>query len=131
MSQQDVDLVRDAYDDFNSGNVPGVLGRLHPDVDWVEPGGGNSPAGTMKGPDSVANDVFGVVVAHFDEFACTVDDARDEGDSVVMTVHFTGRSKSGAELDTRAQHLWEVQDGKVTRFENKPADPDAWARGWS
>ena len=47
------------------------------------------------------------------------------GDHVRMEV-----TKSGAELDTQAEHVWEVRDGKVSRFENK-VDQGAWASGWS
>jgi ketosteroid isomerase-like protein len=130
MSQENVDLVSGGYDDFNTGNVAGVIARLHPDVEWTEPGGGNAPAGTFRGPDSVANDVFGSVAENFDEFSCTVVESSDQGDTVVVTAHFKGKSKSGAELDTRAEHVWEVRDGKITRMENK-VDQEAWAKGWS
>ena len=130
MSQENIDLVRGGYDDFNSGNIEGVTGRFAPQVEWIEPGGGSAPSGTFRGPDSVANDVFAKVPQNFDEFSCTVEEARDEGDTVVVTARFKGRSKSGAELDTRAEHDWEVRDGKVTRFENK-VDQDAWANAWS
>ena len=130
MSQENVDLVTGAYDDFNSGNIPGVTARFDQDVEWVEPGGGNAPGGTFRGPDSVANDVFASIPQNFDEFSCTVDEARDEGDTVAVTAHFKGRNKSGAQLDTRAEHVWQVRDGKVTRFENT-VDQDVWARGWS
>ena len=58
------------------------------------------------------------------------EDARDEGDIVVVTARFKGRSQSGAELDTTAEHVWEVRDGKITRFENK-VDQEAWSKGWS
>ena len=101
MSQENVDLVTGGYDDFNSGNVEGVTARFHPEIEWIEPGGGNAPAGTFKGPDSVANDVFATVPANFDEFTCTVEDASDQGDVVVVTARFKGRNKSGAELDAR------------------------------
>lgn len=37
---------------------------------------------------------------------------------------------NGAELDTQAEHVWEVRDGKTTRFENR-VDQDAWAQAWS
>jgi ketosteroid isomerase-like protein len=131
MSQENVDLVRGGYDDFNSGNVEGVLARLDSEVDWIEPGGGNSPAGTFTGPDSVGSDVFAKVPENFDEFTCTVEDARDEGDTVVTSVRFAGKSKSGAELETQAEHVWEVRDGKIARFENKLADTEAWATAWS
>lgn len=130
MSQENVDLVRGGYDDFNSGNMDGVLARFHDDIEWVEPGGGNAPSGTFRGRDSVANDVFGSVPQNFDEFTVEVVEAKDEGDTVVVTSHFTGKSKSGAELDARAEQVWEVRGGKIVRTENKP-DQEAWARGWS
>jgi ketosteroid isomerase-like protein len=130
MSQENVDLVRGGYDDFNSGNIDGVIARLHAEVEWVEPGGGKAPSGTFRGPDSVANDVFAKVPETFDEFTVEVVNARDEGDTVVVTSHFKGKSRSGAELDAQAEQVWEVRDDKIARLENKP-DQEAWAQGWS
>ena len=130
MSQENVELVRGGYDDFNSGNIAGVLARLDPEVEWIEPGGGNSPAGTFRGPDSVANDVFAKVPENFDEFTCTPEEAGDEGDTVVVSARFEGKNKSGAEFDTVAEQVWEVRDGKIVRLENK-VDQEAWAKGWS
>jgi uncharacterized protein len=130
MSQGNVDLVTSAYDDFNSGNMDGVIARLHADVEWIEPGGGNSPSGTFRGPDSVANEVFARVPENFDEFTVEVVDARDERDTVIVTSHFKGKSKSGADLDAPAEQVWEVREGKIVRLENKP-DQEAWARAWS
>jgi uncharacterized protein len=130
MSQENVDLVRGGYDDFNSRNIEGVLARLDAEVEWIEPGGGNAPSGTFKGPDSVGNDVFAKVPENFEEFTCTVEEASDEGDIVAVTARFKGTSKAGTELDTPAEHTWEVRDGKVMRFENK-VDQEAWTRAWS
>jgi ketosteroid isomerase-like protein len=130
MSQENVDLVTGGYEDFNSGNIDGVLARFHEEIEWVEPGGGNSPSGTFTGPDSVANDVFGVVPENFDEFTVTVQEARDEGDTVVIRSRFQGRNKSGSELDVEAEQTWEVRYGKLVRFENR-VDEEAWASGWS
>jgi uncharacterized protein len=130
MSQENVDLVTGGYEDFNSGNIDGVLARFHDEIEWVEPGGGNSPSGTFRGPDSVANGVFGVVPENFDEFTVTVQETRDEGDTVVVRSRFQGRNKSGAELDVEGEQTWEVRDGKLVRFENR-VDEEAWASGWS
>jgi uncharacterized protein len=130
MSEENVEIVRGAYDDFNSGNIPGVLARYDADIEWIEPGGGNAPSGTFRGADSVGRDVFGTVPENFDEFSAEPDDFRDEGDTVVVTGRFKGKAKSGAELDASFEHVNEVRDGKVVRFENK-VDQDAWASGWS
>jgi ketosteroid isomerase-like protein len=130
MSQENVDLVNGGYDDFNSGNVEGVIARFHPEIEWIEPGGGNAPSGTFKGPESVADKVFAAVPQNFEEFTCTVEAASDQGDTVVITARFKGKNKSGAVLDTQAEHVWEIRDGKIARMENK-VDQEAWAKGWS
>ena len=130
MSQENVDLVTGGYDDFNSGNVEGVTARFHPEIEWIEPGGGNAPSGTFRGPDSVANEVFAKVPENFDEFTVNVQEARDEGDTVVVTSRFKGKNKSGAELDVQGEQVWEVRDGKIARLENK-VDQEAWAKAWS
>jgi uncharacterized protein len=130
MSQENLELVTGGYDDFNSGNIEGVTGRFHPEIQWVEPGGGNAPSGTFRGPDSVANDVFAKVQENFDEFTVEVEDARDEGDTVVVTSRFKGKSKSGAEFDLPGEQTWEIRDGKLAHFENK-VDSEAWAKAWS
>jgi ketosteroid isomerase-like protein len=130
MSQENVDLIRGAYEDFNGGNIEGVTSRLADDVEWTEPGGGKAPSGTFNGPDSVANDVFAAVPQHFDEFQCIPEETSDEGDTVRVGVHFKGKAKSGAELDTPAEHVWEIRDGNVVRFEHT-TEGDAWAQAWS
>jgi hypothetical protein len=130
MSQENVDLVTGGYDDFNRGDIEAITARLGSDVEWIEPGGGDAPQGTFHGPDAVAKNVFGSVPQNFDEFTCTVENARDQGDTVVVTAHFRGKNKSGAELDAHAEHVWNVRDGKLVRMENT-VDQEAWAKGWS
>lgn len=98
------------------------------DVEWKEPGGGNAPAGTFTGPQSVAQDVFATVPQNFDEFSATAHDFKDQGNMVVVTGRFHGKAKSGADLDASFEHVYEMKGGKVARFENK-VDSEAWAAG--
>jgi uncharacterized protein len=130
MSQENIDLVRGGYDEFNRGDIEAITARFHPDIEWVEPGGGNAVQGTFHGPEAVAKDVFATVPENFDEFTCTVEDAQDQGDTVVVSAHFRGKNKSGAQLDAKAEHVWSVRDGKLARMENK-VEQEAWAKGWS
>jgi uncharacterized protein len=130
MSEQDVETIRGAYDGFARGDIPAVLGTLDPNVEWVEPGGGNSPSGTFNGPDAVASGVFGVIQENFDEYAATPSDFSENGDHVVVKGRFTGKNKNG-DLDVGFEHDFQMSDGKVVRFENKIDDADAWAAGWS
>ena len=130
MSEENVEIVRGAYADFNAGNTAGVLGRLDDNVEWIEPGGGTAPSGTFNGPEAVGSEVFSAIPENFDEFSAEPDEFKDEGDQVVVTGRFKGKAKSGAELDAAFEHDYELTDGKVTRMENKP-DPDPWAAAWS
>jgi uncharacterized protein len=130
MSEQDVETVRGGYDAFNSGNPGGVLDRLDPDVEWIEPGGGNAPSGTFHGPQSVGDDVLSAVPQYFDEFTAEPENFDDQGDTIVVTGRFKGKSKSGAELDAAFEHVYEMKDGKIARLENK-VDQENWANAWS
>jgi ketosteroid isomerase-like protein len=130
MSEQDVQVVRSMYENFNKGDIPGVLANCDPEVAWTEPGGGNSPSGTFNGTDSVAQDVFSKIPENFDEFEAAPEDFNDENGTVVVKGQFKGKNKSGAELDSAFEHTFELQDGKVVKLENK-VDAEAWTAAWS
>jgi ketosteroid isomerase-like protein len=130
MSEQDVETIRGGYEAFNSGNPGGVLERLDPDVEWIEPGGGNAPAGTFHGPQSVGDDVFSAVPQYFDELRAEPENYDDQGDRVVVTGRFKGKTKSGEEVDAGFEHVYEMKDGKIARLENN-VDRDVWAAAWS
>jgi ketosteroid isomerase-like protein len=130
MAEQDVDTIRGAYEAFARGDVPAVLGIMDAGVEWKEPGGGNSPSGSFNGPDAVAGGVFAQIQENFDEYSVEPSDFSDEGDRVVVKGRFKGKNKGGAELDTGFEHVFEMSDGKIIRFENTPDDAEAWATGW-
>jgi uncharacterized protein len=129
MSEQDVETIRGAYDSFNSGNIDGVLAVLEDDVEWVEPGGGNAPSGTFTGPQSVAQDVFSAVPENFEEFTATPENFDDRGEEIVVTGRFSGKNKSGSDLDSAFTHTYQMKDGKVAKMTNEV--DEGWAAGWS
>jgi uncharacterized protein len=130
MSEQDVEVVRSAYESFNKGDIPAALANYDENVQWTEPGGGSAPGGTFNGRDEVAEKVFATVPENFDEFSAEVDEFDDQDGTVITKGRFKGKNKSGAELDAPFEHVNEMKDGKLVRFENK-VDKDAWAAGWS
>jgi ketosteroid isomerase-like protein len=130
MSEQDVETIQGGYDAFNSGNPQGVVERLHDEVVWIEPGGGNAPSGSFNGPQSVGEEVFPAVGEYFEEFSAEPDNYDDRGDTIVVTGRFRGKAKSGADLDAAFEHVYTMKDGKIARLENK-VDQDAWTAAWS
>jgi ketosteroid isomerase-like protein len=129
MSEENVDALRKAYDDFNGGNPGTAVAMMDENVEWTEPGGGNAPSGTFNSPDAVSNDVFGVIGQTFDEFVCTPENFEDEDSTVTVSGRFTGKNKSGAELDSKFTHRFEFKDDKIAKFENQV--DEGWAAGWS
>jgi hypothetical protein len=129
MSQQDVETMRRAYDAFNRQDIPAVLEAFDPQIEWVEPGGGRSPAGTFYGSQSVANDVFSTVPQNFDEFAAEPEQFIDAGDHLVVVGRFRGKAKSGAALDAPFAHVWRMSGGKAASFRHY-VDSAAWTTAW-
>ena len=130
MSEQDVQNLRGAYDDFNAGKPDTVIALMAEDIEWVEPGGGNAAQGTFNGPQSVADEVFSTIPDNFDEFSVDAEDFQDKGDIVLITGRFKGKAKSGTDLDAAFEHTWEMEDGKVKRF-NNGVEEEPWTAAWS
>ena len=129
MSRQDIETMQSAYDAFNRGDIPAVMEVMHPEVQWTEPGGGRSPAGTFSGPESVANDVFAAIPEHFEQFRANPQDWIDAGDRLAVAGHFHGSSKSGGVVDVPFVHLWTMRDGKAASFDNL-VDQEPWTQAW-
>src|SRR5215204_2607543 len=96
MSQQDVQIMREGYEIFSRKDIPGVLERFDPQIEWTEPGGGGAPGGTFRGPQEVAQAVFSAIPQSVDEFNAVPEQFIDAGDHVVVVGRFRGRSKRGA-----------------------------------
>jgi ketosteroid isomerase-like protein len=129
MSQQDVETVRRGYDAFNRKDIAAVLDLYDPQIEWIEGGGGRSPAGTFRGPQSVANEVFATVPQNFDEFRADPERFIDAGEHVVVVGRFSGRARSGATLDAPFVHVHRLRNGKTVHFQNY-VDATRWASAW-
>ena len=129
MSQQDVATMRSAYEAFNRGDIATVLTVLDSAVEWNEPGGGRSPRGTFRGPQSVANEAFSKIPQNFEQFEAQPDQFIDAADRLVVTGHFRGRTKDGQQVDVPFAHVWTMRDGKATSFQHY-VDAPSWTKAW-
>jgi ketosteroid isomerase-like protein len=100
-----------------------------PQIEWIEGGGGRSPAGTFRGPQSVAGEVFATVPQNFDEFRADPERFIDAGEHVVVVGRFSGRARSGATLDAPFVHVHRLRNGKTVHFQNY-VDATRWASAW-
>ena len=124
-----VDLVRGIYDAFATGDVPGVLGRMAPDIVWMEaenfPYADGNP---YVGPEAVAAGVFARCIGEWDDFGVQIDEIVDGGDTVIALGRYLGTYKAtGKTQHTQMAHVWRIAGGKAARFQQY-ADTLAVAR---
>jgi len=116
MSEQNVEFVKGVYGAFARGDVPAVLGAFADDIEWFE-AEGMPYGGVYRGPEAVAQNVFGPITEDVDSFALVIEELLDSGATVAAVVRYTGTGKaSGKALDVPAVHVWDIRDGKLSRF---------------
>jgi ketosteroid isomerase-like protein len=119
MSQENVELIRGLYDAFAKGDIPGVLGRLDPDIVWNEadnfPYADRSP---YVGPQSILTGVFARLANEWDGFGCEVAEILDAGDRVIVFGHLLGTYRAtGRSIRAQMMHDWTIAEAKATRFQ--------------
>jgi ketosteroid isomerase-like protein len=116
MSEQNVEVVEDVYGAFAQGDVPTVLGSFAHDIEWFE-AEGMPYGGLHRGPEAVAQNVFGPITEDIEGFSVTPEELIGSGGTVAAVVRYTGTGKAtGKALDVPVVHVWEIRDGKITRF---------------
>jgi hypothetical protein len=119
MAEQDnVRIVREAYDAFVRGDIQAVLNTLADDVEWITPGPPDimPMAGHRRGRKGAAefftalNDVEDVELFEPQDFVA-------QGDKVVALAKYRGRVKStGRVVQSDLVHVFTLRNGKIVEF---------------
>ncbi|MFA6116203.1 MAG: nuclear transport factor 2 family protein [Sphingomonas sp.] len=114
-----VAVVQGIYDAFRTGDLPGIFGAMHPDIEWNE--AENYPYAVTNphiGPEAILAGVFGQIAGDWDGFAAKPDQILDAGDHVVALGRYSGVAKAtGTAMDAQFAHVWRLVDGKVASFQ--------------
>src|SRR5438067_1857981 len=106
MSQQNVDVVRKAYEAFGRGDIPAVLEAFDPNIEWVSPVGHYRIGGVHKGPDAVVNNFFMVLGELWETLDVNPRDFIDAGNRVIVLGNITGKARAtGTMVDSPYAHL--------------------------
>jgi ketosteroid isomerase-like protein len=108
------EIVRSFYDKLSTGDAPGALGLLAPDIEWT----------TMwhykvngRGPDKVAEGLLKPLMAEWSSFSLVPVEFITEGETVVSLGDFTGvHGTTGKRSEARYAHVWIVRNGKIATF---------------
>jgi ketosteroid isomerase-like protein len=111
MSQEDVEIVRRAYEHFNRTHAP-AYELFDPNVEW-HTAADLPDTGTHRGHSGVAA-LFSAWAGSFDDFRADVEELVDAGDHVVVWCTLRGRVRdSGAMVELPEAHVWKFRGANV------------------
>jgi ketosteroid isomerase-like protein len=116
VSQENVEVVRRAFQAFADRDLDALEEFWDPDIVWRAAEGAIDDVGEMHGPAAVRRymqDGFDI----FDDLSFVVEEVRGVGDDGVLSVQrLKGRAKlSGIEIELRYATVSTVREGKVVR----------------
>lgn len=114
-----VELVKQGYAHFATGNLDEVLATWDPEIEWHECKGMPfvEGDGIYKGPQAIVAGVFMKLPEYFDGFTIEISELFGADDKVVMVGYYTGTNKAtGKPFKANAIHVWTVKDGKGIRY---------------
>jgi ketosteroid isomerase-like protein len=107
------------YESFARGDVPAVMAKLHPDVEWIETEADEVRInGSFRGPQEVLENVFAAVPKDFQSFELRPELFIEAGDDVVVTGRCVATTLDGSVLDAPYAHVFSFRDGLVARNDN-------------
>lgn len=114
-AEDNIGLVRSLYDAMNRQDVEAATAMLDPEVEWIpDPRTGIRP---KHGSDEVVA-FFLDQAEMFGDVEVEVDDLRESGDRVCALIRVAGSGfASGARVEIRIGHVWDVRGGRIVRGE--------------
>jgi hypothetical protein len=110
---ENVATIRSLYEAFGRGDIPYILDRLAPNVEWHAPVTVPFSKGLYRGPGEVAQ-FFAGIVEHIAEPSVETHEFLAVGDRVVVLLRFRGWGKeSGVPFEAPEAHVWRLSGGKV------------------
>jgi ketosteroid isomerase-like protein len=114
-----VAIVRGAYEAFAEGDVAAVLAVLDENIEWHEAEHFTYwPGGPFVGPQAVLDGVFARIPQDFDGFTIDVGRVVSCGDTVLVEARYRATTRAtGKPLDAQVAHVWDLRDGKVVHWQ--------------
>jgi len=114
MSQENVELVRQANEAFNRGDIEEVLTYYAEDAEFEDLMNAPDLPRVVRGIQGVRQ-VLMTWVQTFDEFRAEIAEYIDLEHQVVCVTDYYGKSRDGLTIQLRTGDLVEIRDGKFVR----------------
>jgi len=120
-TKQNTEIIDALYNAFSTGDMPTVLGSMHPNISWNEAESNSLADGNPYiGPDAILEGVFARLVANHEYFGLR--DVKIHGmndNRVLATLRYDAKVKAtGKSYNAQAAHLWTLnEEGKIIAFQ--------------
>jgi len=114
-----IELVKQGYSNFATGNVEAVLATFDTSIEWNECKGMPfvKGDGIYRGQEAIVTNVFMNLPVYFDGFNIEVNQIFGADDKVVMVGYYHGTNKAtGNHFKANATHVWTVKNGKFVHL---------------
>jgi len=120
-TKQNTQIIDALYNAFSTGDIPAVLGLMHPKIEWNEAESNSlSDGNPYIGPDAILEGVFARLGANHEHFGLQDVKIHDMSDNMVLaTLRYDAKVKAtGKSYNAQAAHLWTLNDeGKIITFQ--------------
>jgi hypothetical protein len=120
-TKQNIQIIDTLYNAFSTGDMPTVLGLMHPDIEWNEAESNSLADGNPYiGPNAILEGVFARIGASHEYFG--LQDVKIHGmddNMILATLRYDAKvNATGKSYNAQAAHLWTFNDeGKIIAFQ--------------
>jgi ketosteroid isomerase-like protein len=122
MSEQDVEKLRLAYEDYARGNFWTMGEMFDPEVEWHWANEFTDMTGAppvSHGIDEVIDTARQFLLRIWESYSCEAEELIRLDEGVLVLTHLRGRLKgSPANVEKRAADVWTFRDGRAIRIES-------------
>lgn len=115
-----LNVIDGLYNAFSVGDMPAVLGAMDDNIEWREAEGNVYADGNPYiGPDAVLKGVFARIGADHEYFKLIDVELHEMSDNQVLaTLRYDAQyKKNKAKYNAQVAHLWTLNEGKITAFQ--------------
>jgi ketosteroid isomerase-like protein len=120
-TKKNIQVIDSLYNAFANGDIPTVLGLMHPKIEWNEAESNSLADGNPYiGPDAILEGVFARLGANHEYFVLQDIKVHGMSDNMVLaTLRYDAKVKAtGKSYNAQVAHLWTLNDeGKITAFQ--------------
>ncbi len=119
INPNNVTVIDNLYKAFAAGEIPKVLEAMDAKIEWNEAEGNSYADGNPYiGPEAVLNGVFGRIMAEHEYFKLEDIELHDmTNNKVLATLRYDAKHNNGNTYNAQVAHLWTLDEGKVTAFQ--------------